>query len=104
VTHEYTILTGGTVITGGDAPDGTAIAWARDIVLLVGSDDDVRSLSRGDSHFFGLRGAYVMPPAGTKLEPGVAADFDVFDTDPRAGPTRTRALIRGGRVTEGSLG
>lgn len=30
MTHEYTILTGGTVIVGGDAPDARAIAWAHD--------------------------------------------------------------------------
>ena len=42
MTHEYTLLIGGTVITGRDEPDATAIAWAADTVIALGSDDEVR--------------------------------------------------------------
>ncbi len=112
MTHEYTILLGGTVIPGADEPDAQAIAWARDMVLLVGSDEDVRSISRGDSHFVELGGAFVVPlgeadepawPPTTSLEPGTPASFAILDADPRAGPTRTLAIVRAGRVVEGSL-
>ena len=42
---------------GGTAP--TAIGWAADRVLAVGSDDVVRSISRGDSTFLDLGGCVV---------------------------------------------
>jgi ABC-type nitrate/sulfonate/bicarbonate transport system substrate-binding protein len=62
VTHEYTIAIGGLV--GSRAQDRndakvTAIAWAADRVLAVGSDDAVRSISRGDSTFLDLGGCVV---------------------------------------------
>ncbi len=44
MTHFYTLLLGGTVVTGGDEPDVTAIAWAEDTILALGSDDDVRAV------------------------------------------------------------
>ena len=104
VTHEYTILFGGTVIPGGDVPEGSAIAYALDTVLLVGSDDDVRSISRGDSHFIDLHGAFVVP-AGEAIEAGGAADFVVLDGDPRVvrAEARTLAVVQGGRVVRGRL-
>ena len=49
VTHLYTLLLGGTVITSPGQPDVSAIAWAADTVIALGSDDNVRAASRGDS-------------------------------------------------------
>ena len=60
MTHRYTLLIGGTVITGRDEPDVSAIAWAADTVIALGSDDDVRGTSRGDSHVLDLGGATVV--------------------------------------------
>jgi len=105
MTHEYTILAGGTVIRGGSEPDASAIAWAADTVLLVGSDREVRSISRGDSHFIDLAGAFVVPLEGA-LETGAPANMEILSADPRvAGATpATLAVVRGGRVVEGELG
>jgi len=105
VTHEYTILLGGTVIPGGGAPEATAVAWAHDTVLLVGSDEDVRAISRGDSHFFDLGGRFVVPLDGP-LDPGSQADLAVFEHDPRTteSPLIRLAVVRAGRVIEGRLG
>jgi predicted amidohydrolase YtcJ len=105
VTHEYTILLGGTVIPGGGAPDATAIAWAHDSVLLVGSDESVRAISRGDSHFVDLGGRFVVP-LGAPLGVGSQADLAVLEQDPRAtvSPPRRVAVVRAGRVVEGRLG
>ncbi len=115
MTHEYILLVGGVVITGGPEPDAEAIAWAEDTILALGSEAEVRSISRGDSRFIDLDGAFVVPlapgaeaawPAGTKLEPGGPADLAVLEHDPRLGtpdgrPVRTLAIVRGGRVVAG---
>jgi hypothetical protein len=99
VTHEYTILTGGIVVRGDAAPDATAIAWAEDTILAIGSDEAVRSISRGDSRFVDLRGARVVAAAaGQVLEPGVRADLVVLSVD--LGPIAT---IQAGRVVQGEL-
>jgi len=99
MTHEYTILFGGVVLPGGEAPPATAIAWAEDTVLAVGSDTAVRSISRGDSRFVDLHGARVEPAEdGAVLEPGSRADLVVLETD-----HRLIAVLRAGRVVEGSL-
>ena len=120
MTHQYTLLVGGIVIPGGGAPDATAIAWAGDTILAIGTDDEVRAISRGDSHLFGLGGACVSPlepgpdtasPTGAPLEIGVRADLAVLDRDPRLSDTgapatprpRTLAVVRGGRVVAGAL-
>ncbi len=118
MTHRYTLLVGGTVISGRDEPDVSAIAWAADTVIALGSDDDVRGTSRGDSHVIDLRGASVValgegpdvlwPPDAT-LEVGGRADLAVLQGDPRRidAPAGRRlsalALVRGGRVTSGRL-
>jgi predicted amidohydrolase YtcJ len=118
VTHRYTLLVGGTVIVGRDEPDVSAIAWAADTVIALGSDDEVRGTSRGDSHVIDLAGAMVVglgegpdvrwPPDST-LEVGGRADLAVLDSDPRridapAGqPLSALALVRGGRVVAGRL-
>ena len=118
VTHQYTVLTGGTVlVTGPAAGEGappsasaevaSAIAWAEDTVLAVGSDAAVKSLSRGDSRFGDLRGALVVPFSGA-LEPGAPADFTVLSAAAEGSPggelaARLIAVVRGGRVVEGEL-
>ncbi len=112
VTHEYTVLTGGRVVTGVRAGDATAIAWAGETVLAIGADAEVRAISRGDSHFVDLDGATVIPlapgaepawPTDATLEVGGPADLAVLDSDPQEGPLSARAVIRAGRVTAGSL-
>ena len=109
MTHEYTLLVGGRVLPGGSAPEATAIAWAAGTVLMLGSDAEIHAISRGDSHLVELGGAFVVPgdsvgPAGDGvLEIGGPADLDVFDGDPRGGGLEPVAVVRAGRVIEGSL-
>jgi predicted amidohydrolase YtcJ len=111
VTHEYTLLVGGVILPGGDAPEASAIAWAGSTVLAIGSDAEVRAISRGDSHFVDLRGAWVIPlapggepewPARGMLEVGGGADMAVLDGDPRRVGLQVRAVIRAGRVVTAS--
>ncbi|MEW6223004.1 MAG: hypothetical protein AB1627_00090 [Chloroflexota bacterium] len=67
MTHEYVIGLRGVVL--GAVPDAgtpagpspTAVAWAADRMLAVGTDDEVRGISRGDSTFLDLAGCAVMP-------------------------------------------
>jgi hypothetical protein len=76
VTHEYVLATGGVVYGAPPSPAGagadvgrvapgsqrpTAVAWAADRILALGSDDEVRAISRGDSHMLDLRGRAVTP-------------------------------------------
>ena len=102
MTHEYTILHGGTVLIGEGRPDCTAIAYAGDTVLFIGSDDYARGISRGDSHFVDLAGAFVAPGAES-LEVGGPANLAVLDGDPRLASAKTLALIRAGHVVSGTL-
>ena len=118
MTHRYTLLVGGTVISGPDHPVASAIAWAEDTVIGLGSDDEVRGMSRGDSHVIDLGGASVVAlaegrgpcwPVDATLEVGGRADLAVLARDPREGDlSRVRqlsalAIIRGGRVVAGEL-
>jgi hypothetical protein len=117
MTHLYTILVGGTVLPGGGAPAVSAIAWAGDTVIGLGSDDEMRGLSRGDSLFIDLGGASVVPlgegdpgwPGELTLEIGGPADLAILAGDPRAsGATGAPghamlALVRGGQVVAGRL-
>ena len=89
MTHEYVIALGGR-IEPRDPDDGdaipTALAWAADRVLAVGSDDTVRSISRGDSTFMDVGGCIITPlpddPARAEAliraaSPRAAPDVDV---------------------------
>lgn len=118
MTHRYTILSGGTVIPARGEPAVSAIAWAGDTVIALGSDEEVRGLSRGDSWFVDLAGSSVIPlggvdaawPVDATLEVGGRADLAILAVDPRtddapnAGRRQaTVALVRGGRVVAGRL-
>jgi predicted amidohydrolase YtcJ len=118
VTHRYTLLVGGTVISGHDEPDVSAIAWAEDTVLALGNDADIRRVSSGDSHVFDLAGAFVLPlgdghgvnwPAVGTLDVGGPANLAVMARDPRearadaGGELSPIAVVRAGRVVAGAL-
>jgi predicted amidohydrolase YtcJ len=118
VTHRYTLLVGGVVLSGHDEAAATAIAWAEDTVIALGSDADVRAISRGDSDVIDLGGATVVPlgegtdagwPTDAALAIGGRADLAIVAADPRgvdtADPRQLTAiaLIRGGRVVAGEL-
>ena len=83
MTHEYTIATGGRVVTLAALPAATAIAWAADTILATGTDAEMRALSRGDSTFLDLAGAVVSAtsPAGGPLATGDPADLDLHTPD-----------------------
>ena len=98
VTHEYTLLLGGIVRSGDGASDATALGYAHDTVLAVGSDSDVRAISRGDSHVVDLAGRTVIAPDGVVLEPGAPASFRVVDAT-----ARVVAVVVDGHVVEGGL-
>jgi hypothetical protein len=101
VTHLYVILVGGTVVRGGDAQDATALAWAGDTVLAIGTDEEVRAVSRGDSTVVDLRGATVLPlhagepawPTDGCLDVGLPASFAIVTDDPRIGSRASELLV-----------
>jgi hypothetical protein len=100
MTHEYVIATGGRIL--GTDPSGgaaaTAIAWAADRVLAVGSDAAVRAISRGDSTFIDLDGCAVRAlDASTTLEAGSSADLEFR----RPGSSEVIAVVRAGAFTVG---
>lgn len=99
MTHEYTILTGATILPGGNRAPCEAIAWAHGTVLALGSEAEVRAISRGDSQFLAYPGAFV-EPLGELLEPGGPADLVVLAADPRSGVGAGTpiAVIRGGHA------
>ncbi len=82
MTHEYTLLLGATILPGGDRAPCEAIAWAHGTVLALGTDAEVRAISRGDSHVLGYPGAFVVP-LGAVLAVGEPADLAILATDPR---------------------
>ncbi len=90
MTHEYVIGLRGVVLTavqGAGTPAGpspTAVAWAADRVLAVGTDEAVRAISRGDSTFLDLAGGAVMPlpsdvAAAERLVRAAVAEGRPFD-------------------------
>ncbi len=99
MTHEYTLLTGATILPGGDQAPCEAIAWAQGTVLALGSEAQVRAISRGDSHVIEFRGAFVVP-LGEVLEPGGPADLVVLAGDPRdnGSPPDALAVFRRGHA------
>lgn len=92
VTHEYVIGLRGRILFAADADASgapSAIAWAADRVLAVGSDPVVRAISRGDSVFLDLAGCVVTPlpheraPAGrvsVRLPVGTAGEPEALET------------------------
>ena len=112
MTHEYTLLVGATVLPGGATPACEALAWAAGTILALGTEAEIRAISRGDSHVMALPGRFVVALDGS-LEVGGPADLAVLATDPRlpggaprAGERPSRraiAVIRGGHVQEGTV-
>jgi predicted amidohydrolase YtcJ len=91
-------MVGGIVRPGGGTPAATALAYAHDTVLAVGTDAEVRAISRGDSHVVDLAGRSILPAEGIVLEPGAPASFRVVDAS-----AAVVAVIVDGRVVEGGL-
>ncbi len=110
MTHEYTLLVGATVLPGGDRPACDALVWAAGTILALGSEAEIRAISRGDSHVMALPGRFVTA-LDSPLEVGAPADMMVLATDPRLMATGVAtgadpspgllAVIRGGHVVEG---
>ena len=94
---------GATVLPGPGRPSCEAIAWAHDTVLAIGSEAEVRAISRGDSRVVSYPGAYVVP-LGEPLEVGGPADLLVLGAPPGpAGQTDREpplAVVRGGIFLE----
>lgn len=120
MTHEYTLLVNGTIHPGPDDAAAGAMAWAAGTILAIGSEEVVRSISRGDSSVISLDGATVIPlgpddeaswPPNARLEVGGPADLAVLDADPASGGDMGRrdlrpsviALVRGGHAVAGAL-
>ena len=112
MTHHYTILHGGTILTldgahptdaasraaGADVPDAagrraTALCYAHERVLAVGNDAEIMALAGRDSHIVDLRGRAVLPGF---VEPHAHAYWEGFVAGMAllAGRER-RAAIRG---------
>jgi predicted amidohydrolase YtcJ len=104
MTHEYTLLLGATVLPGGGRAACEALAWAGGTILALGSDAEIRAISRGDSQVLEAAGAFVVP-LSDPIEVGDPADLRVLGADPRlADPGEPLAVIRSGHVVEGRLG
>jgi hypothetical protein len=104
MTHEYVIALHGRIETNAtdqEEPQASAIAWAADHVLAVGSDDVVRAISRGDSTFVDLAGCVV---TALPSDPA-AADALISVMTPSATPAAAiRALlIKAGLLLEDSV-
>ena len=115
MTHHYTVLFGGTVLTfdgalptdaatraAGDAgvPDAagrraTAICYAHERILAVGSDEEILALAGPDSTVVDLRGRAVLPgfvePHAHPYWEGLVAGMALL-AGPRAARRRMRAV------------
>jgi predicted amidohydrolase YtcJ len=111
MTHHYTVLHGGTILTidGARPTDGasrasgepgvadaagrrvTAICYAHDRILAVGGDAEILALAGPDSHVVDLRGRAVLPGF---VEPHAHPYWEGFVAGMRllAGPERRAAL------------
>jgi selenocysteine lyase/cysteine desulfurase len=104
MTHEYVIAIGGVIARPArqaDAP-ASAIAWAADRIIALGSDDAVRAISRGDSTVIDLRGCRVTAlDAGGSIELGDMANLAIWPaaTDPAS--SEPVATVRAGAFTSG---
>jgi hypothetical protein len=92
MTHEYTILVNGVVEGHREAASATpiatataearatAVAYAGGVVLAVGTDDEIRAISRGDSRLIDLEGRHVisLAQAAVRTWPAVC-DRDGID-------------------------
>ncbi len=105
MTHEYVIALHGRVDTGTAGAVPTAVAWAADHVLAVGTDDAMRALSRGDSTFLDLGGCVVtalpddLASADALVRAGIrqaGADVDLAALLVRAGLLAADAVIETG--------
>ena len=115
MTHEYTLLVGGTILCGLDQPPMSAMAWAAGTVIALGTEEQIRGISRGDSRVFELHGGYVVPlaadgrfawPPSVDLEIGGNADVAVLTSDPRLATEQAQrpiAVIRRGHLVDGRL-
>ena len=101
MTHEYTLLLGATVLPGPGRPSCEAIAWAANTVLAVGTEAEVRAISRGDSRVLSFPGAFVVP-LDAPLEVGGPADLAVVRSAPGsdvdAASERPLAEVRAGVI------
>lgn len=104
MTHEYVIAIGGVIARPtreADAP-ASAIAWAADRIIAVGSDDAIRAISRGDSTVIDLNGCRVtaLEPGGS-LEPGDMADLAIWPAAADPASSEPEAIVRAGAFTTG---
>lgn len=101
------------MLPGLGHPSASAITWAEGTVLALGTNEQVRGVSRGDSHLVDLRGAFVVPvgpdeavcwPPESTLAIGSPADLAVLSGDPRVDGEAgllPLAVVRGGHVVRG---
>ena len=59
MTHEYVIALNGVV--QATTARATAVGWADEFILAVGTDESVRAISRGDSTFLDVEGCAITP-------------------------------------------
>jgi hypothetical protein len=98
MTHEYIIGLGGQVLPDREGTGATAVGWAADAILAVGSDERVRAISRGDSTFLDLGGCVVTP---------LPADLDAAEAlvrDTTDGSLDVGALLIGAGLLEPTAG
>ncbi len=105
MTHEYVIALGGIVLQSDVRPRPTAVAWAADHVLAVGSDGTVAAISRGDSTFIDLAGAAVTAAPDDPDAAQACLRQAIRDGDPRSAPEilAERGLLDAARLEPGSI-